>query len=321
MLGADASEQEWSLEQSSQLNDAYRTLRDPIKRTQYLLALEGVELEEQSKSATEEARATGEVKKQIVPPELLEEVFELNMQLEELRMNKKMGEDDPALIAEIAKPRPTLEEKHENCFRSCSLTGKNGTPLSTRVTESLRPENQSSRKMVDVLNRRNYIRQFGQRCECGAWTECWRLTKMRLNEYITLGRSGLRVSPLCLGTMTFGTEWGWGSEENVSRSIFDGYIEAGGNFIDTADGYTGGKSEEHGRQVHRRAASCAIGWCSPRSSRSTPSPAIRTRAATAARTSIARSKARCADCRPTTSILLAARLGHGHARSKRSSRP
>src|SRR5689334_9563968 len=67
---------------------------------------------------------------------------------------------------------------------------------------------------------------------------------MRLNEYITLGRSGLLVSPLCLGTMTFGTEWGWGSEENVSRSVFDGYIDAGGNFVDTADAYTGGKSEE-----------------------------------------------------------------------------
>lgn len=67
---------------------------------------------------------------------------------------------------------------------------------------------------------------------------------MQLNDYITLGRSGLRVSPLCLGTMTFGTEWGWGAEESVSRSLFDHYIEAGGNFIDTADGYTGGKSEE-----------------------------------------------------------------------------
>ncbi len=67
---------------------------------------------------------------------------------------------------------------------------------------------------------------------------------MRMNEYITLGRSGLRVSPLCLGTMTFGTEWGWGSEEEVSRSVFDGYIDAGGNFVDTADAYTGGKSEE-----------------------------------------------------------------------------
>jgi aryl-alcohol dehydrogenase-like predicted oxidoreductase len=67
---------------------------------------------------------------------------------------------------------------------------------------------------------------------------------MRLNDYTTLGCSGLLVSPLCLGTMTFGTEWGWGAEENVSRTLFDRYIEAGGNFIDTADGYTGGKSEE-----------------------------------------------------------------------------
>ena len=67
---------------------------------------------------------------------------------------------------------------------------------------------------------------------------------MQVNEYSTLGRSGLRVSPLCLGTMTFGTEWGWGAEESVSRALFDRYIEQGGNFIDTADGYTGGKSEE-----------------------------------------------------------------------------
>ena len=65
-----------------------------------------------------------------------------------------------------------------------------------------------------------------------------------MSTYITLGRSGLRVSPLCLGAMTFGTEWGWGSEEDTSRAIFNRYIEAGGNFIDTADMYTLGKSEE-----------------------------------------------------------------------------
>ncbi|HKV76681.1 MAG TPA: aldo/keto reductase [Candidatus Sulfotelmatobacter sp.] len=67
---------------------------------------------------------------------------------------------------------------------------------------------------------------------------------MQMNQYTTLGRSGLRVSPLCLGTMTFGTEWGWGAEESVSRQLLDRYLEAGGNFIDTADGYTLGKSEE-----------------------------------------------------------------------------
>ena len=67
---------------------------------------------------------------------------------------------------------------------------------------------------------------------------------MSLYEYVTLGRSGLRVSPLCLGAMTFGTEWGFGVDETASRSIFDRYIELGGNFVDTADGYTAGKSEE-----------------------------------------------------------------------------
>jgi aryl-alcohol dehydrogenase-like predicted oxidoreductase len=65
-----------------------------------------------------------------------------------------------------------------------------------------------------------------------------------LNDYVTLGHSGLRVSPLCLGTMTFGTEWGWGSEEETARGVFDRYVNAGGNFIDTADGYTEGHSEE-----------------------------------------------------------------------------
>lgn len=65
-----------------------------------------------------------------------------------------------------------------------------------------------------------------------------------MKDYTTLGRSGLRVSPLSLGTMTFGTEWGFGTEEAASRAIFDAYLEVGGNFIDTADGYTGGHSEQ-----------------------------------------------------------------------------
>lgn len=66
--GTGSREQEWSLEQSSMLNDAYRTLKDPIKRTQYLLHLEGVELEEQSKAATEQARASGEIKNRSCRP-------------------------------------------------------------------------------------------------------------------------------------------------------------------------------------------------------------------------------------------------------------
>ena len=66
---------------------------------------------------------------------------------------------------------------------------------------------------------------------------------MSLNHYYTLGRSGLRVSRLALGTMTFGTEWGWGSDKDAARTIFDRYVDAGGNFIDTADVYTQGTSE------------------------------------------------------------------------------
>ncbi|MDJ0364752.1 aldo/keto reductase [Hymenobacter sp. H14-R3] len=66
---------------------------------------------------------------------------------------------------------------------------------------------------------------------------------MSLIDFRTLGRSGLVVSPLSLGTMTFGTAR-WGSVDDVSEAIFDGYVAAGGNFIDTADVYAGGRSEE-----------------------------------------------------------------------------
>jgi aryl-alcohol dehydrogenase-like predicted oxidoreductase len=64
-----------------------------------------------------------------------------------------------------------------------------------------------------------------------------------LNDYYTLGRSGLRVSRLALGTMTFGTDWGFGADKETSRKLFDAYVEAGGNFFDTADMYTGGTAE------------------------------------------------------------------------------
>ncbi|WP_027058936.1 aldo/keto reductase [Mesorhizobium loti] len=61
--------------------------------------------------------------------------------------------------------------------------------------------------------------------------------------YYTLGNSGLRVSRLALGTMTFGTEWGWGTDRETARAMVDAYVEAGGNFFDTADLYTGGTAE------------------------------------------------------------------------------
>jgi aryl-alcohol dehydrogenase-like predicted oxidoreductase len=63
--------------------------------------------------------------------------------------------------------------------------------------------------------------------------------------YKLLGRSGLRVSEICLGTMTFGEEWGWGGSYEESRKMFDAFAEAGGNFIDTANLYTNGTSEKY----------------------------------------------------------------------------
>jgi molecular chaperone HscB len=161
---AGSQEQEWSLEQSSMLNDAYRTLRDPIKRTEYLLQLEGVALEEQSKRATEQARSTGEIKKQIVPPDLLEEVFELNLQLEELRLNKKMGENDPALAAEIGKHKVTLEAKHEALLEELQTYWKAWDGLIERsqagTPATAEKSAQVTGRMLDVLNRRNYIRNL-----------------------------------------------------------------------------------------------------------------------------------------------------------------
>ena len=155
---ADQREQQWSLEQSSLLNDAYRTLKDPIKRTEYLLRLEGVELEEQSKTATEKARATGEMKRQVVPPDLLEEVFELNMQLEELRAQKKLGEDDPGLIEEIGKQKLALEDKYESLSEELKTYWDDWDRLTDGASE------ESQRKvrdqMVDLLNRRSYIRNL-----------------------------------------------------------------------------------------------------------------------------------------------------------------
>ena len=62
--------------------------------------------------------------------------------------------------------------------------------------------------------------------------------------YKLLGNSGLRVSELALGTMTFGTDWGWGADKETSRRIFDAFVEAGGNFIDTSNNYTNGSSEQ-----------------------------------------------------------------------------
>jgi molecular chaperone HscB len=150
--------QNWSMEQTSFLNDAYRTLKDPIRRTEYLLHLQGVELEEQSKTATEKARASGTIKEQVVPPDLLEEVFDLNMRLEELRMNKKVGEDDPALVKELEAQRVSLGNKHETLLDELKIYWSDWDKLVDGGSEEDRIK--VSDEMVDLLNRRNYIRNL-----------------------------------------------------------------------------------------------------------------------------------------------------------------
>jgi len=143
---ASEREQQWSLEKTSQLNDAYRTLKDPISRTEYLLMLEGIQLEEQSKIATEQARAFGTEKKQTVPAELLEEAFELNMLLEET----KLGGVDDDLRGQLVATREGLTTRlnaMQDELRAAWKAWDGG-------------EQEAVAKMVDVLNRRSYLRNL-----------------------------------------------------------------------------------------------------------------------------------------------------------------
>ena len=156
--GKPAEEQEAALAQSSLLNDAYRTLKDPILRTQYLLKLEGVELEEQSKAATDAARASGVEKKQVVPPELLEEVFELNMQLQEMRMANQMGEDEPELRRDLMTVKDAFDAKMvetqaelEKLWTAWDIGVDAGNETAkTRAKDA----------MVELLNKRSYLRNL-----------------------------------------------------------------------------------------------------------------------------------------------------------------
>ncbi len=145
-LRASAREQEWSLEKTSQLNDAYRTLKDPISRTEYLLLLEGIRLEEQSKSATEKARTAGVEKKQTVPAELLEEAFELNMLLEEA---KRGGVDDD-LRSQLTATRAALAARLETMQKELRAAWKQWDSGDSEATAL----------MVDVLHRRSYLRNL-----------------------------------------------------------------------------------------------------------------------------------------------------------------
>lgn len=152
------AEQEAALAESSLLNDAYRTLKDPIARTQYLLTLEGVELEEQSRAATDEARATGTQKKQIVPPELLEEVFELNMQLAEMRAARQMGEDEPELRRDLLTAKDAFDEKMVQTQAELEALW---TKWDAAVDASDEAAKLAARDaMVVLLNKRSYLRNL-----------------------------------------------------------------------------------------------------------------------------------------------------------------
>ncbi len=152
-------EQDAALAQSSLLNDAYRTLKDPILRTQHLLTLEGVELEEQSKSATDVARSSGVEKKQLIPGELLEEVFELNMQLMEMKAAKEFGDEaDPELKRDLEAAAATFHAKMAETqveleglwarWDAAFDAGDEGGKTAARDA------------MVTLLNKRSYLRNL-----------------------------------------------------------------------------------------------------------------------------------------------------------------
>jgi molecular chaperone HscB len=145
---ASVRERELSLERSSQLNDAYRTLSDPIRRVEYLLAQAGMRKEGQQK--------------QKAPPELLEEVFELNESLEELRMARKAGSSNGELI-DLRKRLKTEQEKFQQSLDAvdAELEGVSGEwdgALDVGAGEMARKELMV--RMNKLLNRRSYIRNL-----------------------------------------------------------------------------------------------------------------------------------------------------------------
>jgi len=142
-VNATETERELSLKRSSELNDAYRTLRDPVGRVEYLLAIEG-------------ARKEGEHKQQ-APPELLEEVFELNESLDELREAKTSGGDLAALKSRLETAERGFQHK----------LGEVDAELQAAAREwdaALQADTATRKKVMaklnDLLNRRSYIRNL-----------------------------------------------------------------------------------------------------------------------------------------------------------------
>lgn len=155
---ASEREQQQSLEKSSLLNDAYRTLRDPIARTEYLLESEGVRLEEQSRDATDLARATGNAKQQVVPADLLEDVFELNMQLEEARQAAASNSQDPELVANLEAAERSFTVQMEALRQQLELLWAAWDVAFDSY--DLKAKDAAKDAMVALLNRRSYIRNL-----------------------------------------------------------------------------------------------------------------------------------------------------------------
>jgi molecular chaperone HscB len=145
---ASLQEQEWSLTNSSLLNDTYRTLKDPVKRTEYLLKLEGIV----------GADHGGAKKEDRVPADLLEEVFELNMQLDEMRMTRQMGEDDPQLQKDLLAAKDTFDAQF---IAADSAIERLWDQWDAGVDLSDEAKKQSAKEeMAALLDRRRYIRNL-----------------------------------------------------------------------------------------------------------------------------------------------------------------
>jgi len=144
-VNATAEEREISLKRSSELNDAYRTLRDPIARVEYLLAIEG-------------ARKEGQTKQQ-APPELLEEVFELNESLDELREATVSGGDTASLKLRLESAEKNFEQKLSEVDSELQAAAREwDNAVDRRADESARKTVMS--KLNELLNRRSYIRNL-----------------------------------------------------------------------------------------------------------------------------------------------------------------
>jgi molecular chaperone HscB len=153
-----AEEQAWSLRQSSLLNDAYRTLKDPVARTAYLLKLEGIRVEDENTEVRETDTRDRQTKQNRVPADLLEEVFELNMQLEEMRANLKMGEDDPALRGDLERAQVQFKEMlavvDEDLRRAWAAWD------AALDADDAAAKTRQKDAMVALLDRRSYLRNL-----------------------------------------------------------------------------------------------------------------------------------------------------------------